>query len=146
MMAPIAFAEKDDVVEEEEKPKSKGKRAKDNEKFFDPDALERGAKALREIQKSPYAKQASPDRAGPCQPHTILSRRIRNGGAGGIVRAELSRSWGVGTRLGVAQHKTRQLHAFMAACLWGLLLHSLWPLVWCGGHDNAAHLPCRRSR
>ena len=27
---------------------------------FDPEALERGAKALREINKSPYAKQANP--------------------------------------------------------------------------------------
>ncbi|KAG2495260.1 hypothetical protein HYH03_006533 [Edaphochlamys debaryana] len=29
-----------------------------NDKLFDPEALERGAKALREINKSPYAKQA----------------------------------------------------------------------------------------
>lgn len=35
----------------------------DQGKFFDPEALERGAKALREIQASPYAKKA---RAGGC--------------------------------------------------------------------------------
>lgn len=28
--------------------------------YFDPEALERGAKALREINASPYGKQASP--------------------------------------------------------------------------------------
>uniref|UniRef100_A0A383WCV6 AAA+ ATPase domain-containing protein n=1 Tax=Tetradesmus obliquus TaxID=3088 RepID=A0A383WCV6_TETOB len=39
-LAPVALADKKD----------------DN--FFDPEALERGAKALREINKSPYAKQA----------------------------------------------------------------------------------------
>lgn len=27
------------------------------DKYFDPEALERGAKALREIQSSPYAKK-----------------------------------------------------------------------------------------
>lgn len=31
--------------------------ADDTAKMFDPEALERGAKALREIQKSPYAKK-----------------------------------------------------------------------------------------
>jgi ATPase family AAA domain-containing protein 3A/B len=31
--------------------------ASDKDKYFDPDALERGAKALREIQNSPYAKR-----------------------------------------------------------------------------------------
>jgi hypothetical protein len=31
----------------------------DDNKMFDPEALERGAKALREIQNSPYAKKAS---------------------------------------------------------------------------------------
>jgi ATPase family AAA domain-containing protein 3A/B len=30
--------------------------------YFNPDALERGAKALREINTSPYAKQASQQR------------------------------------------------------------------------------------
>ncbi|GAB4815326.1 hypothetical protein N2152v2_002372 [Parachlorella kessleri] len=30
---------------------------KDDDKYFDPDALERGAKALREIQSSPFAKK-----------------------------------------------------------------------------------------
>ena len=29
--------------------------ASDKDKYFDPDALERGAKALREIQASPFA-------------------------------------------------------------------------------------------
>ena len=33
------------------------KKSSDNRPLFDPDALERGAKALREINKSPYAKQ-----------------------------------------------------------------------------------------
>lgn len=33
------------------------KKTSDNRPLFDPDALERGAKALREINKSPYAKQ-----------------------------------------------------------------------------------------
>ena len=31
----------------------------DDNKYFDPDALERGAKALREIQNSPFAKRVS---------------------------------------------------------------------------------------
>ncbi len=31
--------------------------ANDKDKYFDPEALERGAAALREINKSPYAKQ-----------------------------------------------------------------------------------------
>lgn len=31
----------------------------DNSKYFDPEALERGAKALREIQNSPWAKKVS---------------------------------------------------------------------------------------
>ena len=31
----------------------------DDSKYFDPDALERGAKALREIQNSPFAKRVS---------------------------------------------------------------------------------------
>ena len=31
--------------------------APDKDKYFDPEALERGAAALREINKSPYAKQ-----------------------------------------------------------------------------------------
>lgn len=35
--------------------------------YFDPDALERGAKALREINSSPHAKQASGD-PGPPMP------------------------------------------------------------------------------
>lgn len=39
LTAPTAFAEKKDDA------------------YFDPEALERGAKALREINKSPYAKQ-----------------------------------------------------------------------------------------
>ena len=33
------------------------KKEDSNRPLFDPDALERGAKALREINKSPYAKQ-----------------------------------------------------------------------------------------
>lgn len=33
--------------------------ADDTSKMFDPEALERGAKALREIQASPYAKRVS---------------------------------------------------------------------------------------
>ena len=33
--------------------------ADDSSKYFDPEALERGAKALREINTSPYAKKAS---------------------------------------------------------------------------------------
>ncbi|GFR42049.1 hypothetical protein Agub_g2865 [Astrephomene gubernaculifera] len=45
--APSVLAEKDD------KPASA-----QNDRLFDPEALERGAKALREINKSPYAKQA----------------------------------------------------------------------------------------
>ena len=32
---------------------------KEDDKYFDPDALERGAKALREIQSSPFAKKVS---------------------------------------------------------------------------------------
>ena len=35
----------------------------DNSKYFDPEALERGAKALREIQNSPWAKKV---RTGVC--------------------------------------------------------------------------------
>lgn len=45
---PNALAEKD------EKAAAKELRA---DRLFDPEALERGAKALREINKSPYAKQ-----------------------------------------------------------------------------------------
>ncbi len=50
LIAPSALADKDDV----------SKAAA----LFDPEALERGAKSLREINKSPYAKQVrseSPD-------------------------------------------------------------------------------------
>ncbi|EFJ44341.1 hypothetical protein VOLCADRAFT_64976 [Volvox carteri f. nagariensis] len=46
--APHVLAEKDD----------KDKASIHNDRLFDPEALERGAKALREINKSPYAKQA----------------------------------------------------------------------------------------
>lgn len=35
------------------------KAAGGSDRLFDPEALERGAKALREINKSPYAKQVS---------------------------------------------------------------------------------------
>jgi ATPase family AAA domain-containing protein 3A/B len=49
-LAPVALADKKD----------------DN--FFDPEALERGAKALREINKSPYAKQVRSWNA--CHAHT----------------------------------------------------------------------------
>ena len=37
--------------------KAEKKESRDSRPLFDPDALERGAKALREINKSPYAKQ-----------------------------------------------------------------------------------------
>ena len=47
-MPVVALAEK----EKEEKQKIDNSRP-----LFDPEALERGAKALREINKSPYAKQ-----------------------------------------------------------------------------------------
>jgi hypothetical protein len=42
---PVAYAE------------SKKDKDKDGSPYFDPDALERGAKALREINASPHAKQ-----------------------------------------------------------------------------------------
>jgi hypothetical protein len=43
--------------------------ADDTAKMFDPEALERGAKALREIQASPYAKKVSAgDGATPLPP------------------------------------------------------------------------------
>lgn len=44
----VALADKDD---------SKSSSKKSDDRFFDPTALERGAKALREINQSPYAKQ-----------------------------------------------------------------------------------------
>lgn len=40
---------------------------------FDPEALERGAKALREINKSPYAKKVQHAVAGKCQSTTLPS-------------------------------------------------------------------------
>jgi hypothetical protein len=51
-LAPVALADKKD------------------DHFFDPEALERGAKALREINKSPYAKQVCMRHA--C--HLLLAR------------------------------------------------------------------------
>eukprot|EP00798_Chlamydomonas_sp_ICE-L_P022723 gene22723-29883_t len=64
LSAPIAFADKEIDIEKREKEKEKEKEKerkkaeeRDNRPLFDPDALERGAKALREINKSPYAKQ-----------------------------------------------------------------------------------------
>lgn len=38
---------------------AEGKKKDDASPYFDPEALERGAKALREINASPHAKQAS---------------------------------------------------------------------------------------
>lgn len=37
----------------------------DPRSLYDPEALERGAKALREIQKSPHAKKVEVVRLGP---------------------------------------------------------------------------------
>ena len=48
----LALAEKKDKDEEKKERQARGP-------LFDPEALERGAKALREINKSPYAKQVS---------------------------------------------------------------------------------------
>lgn len=48
----VALADKEDKDKEKT-----GKRATDD-RYFDPSALERGAKALREMNNSPYAKQA----------------------------------------------------------------------------------------
>ncbi|KXZ41181.1 hypothetical protein GPECTOR_679g815 [Gonium pectorale] len=45
--APSVLADKDDKA-----------AVPQSDRLFDPEALERGAKALREINKSPYAKQA----------------------------------------------------------------------------------------
>lgn len=44
------------LADDKDKKKEKDSAAS----YFDPDALERGAKALREINASPHAKQASP--------------------------------------------------------------------------------------
>jgi hypothetical protein len=43
----------------DEKDKAEKKSKNDSSSLFDPEALERGAKALREINKSPFAKQVS---------------------------------------------------------------------------------------
>ena len=40
----------------------------DPSKYFDPDALERGAKALREINASPHAKKVGGGNAAACVP------------------------------------------------------------------------------
>ena len=45
------------VVALAEKEKDEKRKEDNSRPLFDPDALERGAKALREINKSPYAKQ-----------------------------------------------------------------------------------------
>jgi hypothetical protein len=45
----------------------------DNSKYFDPEALERGAKALREIQSSPFAKRVSV--------HGLMALRYRQCGS-----------------------------------------------------------------
>ena len=48
----------------------------DDNKYFDPDALERGAKALREIQSSPYAKKVRWGRREPgWAPHWSLPQQ-----------------------------------------------------------------------
>ena len=48
---------------------------------FDPEALERGAKALREINASPYAKKVESDHFSICYPETgpsTCSNRFRS--------------------------------------------------------------------
>ena len=45
------------LADKEDKEKT-GKRATDD-RYFDPSALERGAKALRDMNNSPYAKQVA---------------------------------------------------------------------------------------
>lgn len=52
--APHVLADKRDEKEKVEKEKASHLH---NDRLFDPEALERGAKALRDINKSPYAKQ-----------------------------------------------------------------------------------------
>ena len=57
IFAPIGVALADSSKNsDDEQDGGKKKRGK-QDTYFDPEALERGAKALREIQKSPYAKQ-----------------------------------------------------------------------------------------
>lgn len=53
----VAFADKDTTTGG--KGKERAPRDDSGRPLFDPEALERGAAALREINKSPYAKQAS---------------------------------------------------------------------------------------
>ncbi|PNH11928.1 hypothetical protein TSOC_001243 [Tetrabaena socialis] len=52
--APSVMAEKDEKAASEKATKAEREKS---DRLFDPEALERGAKALREINKSPYAKQ-----------------------------------------------------------------------------------------
>lgn len=51
----------------------------DDNKYFDPEALERGAKALRDIQSSPYAKKVRAGLRGSCRllPAAYRCRRRR---------------------------------------------------------------------
>jgi ATPase family AAA domain-containing protein 3A/B len=59
--APLASAAADDDKDERnpnDRPMSSAEAKRLQQGMFDPEALERGAKALREINKSPYAKQA----------------------------------------------------------------------------------------
>lgn len=67
----VALAEKDDGKDDEGKKKEKPYKGSKSDGLFDPTALERGAKALRDINQSPYAKQvggACGRAACPCVP------------------------------------------------------------------------------
>ena len=48
-----------------------------DDKYFDPEALERGAKALREIQSSPFAKKVRLGSLPPPPPPAGCLRRAR---------------------------------------------------------------------
>jgi ATPase family AAA domain-containing protein 3A/B len=55
----VALADdKNDKTPANERPMSSAEQKRLQQNLFDPEALERGAKALREINQSPYAKQA----------------------------------------------------------------------------------------